>query len=180
MVPLYAGQPSRVTVDMPETDSLRVDEAAGVSQHFLHNALATIAGLVFDRPDLARDLLVDLSALLRHASRRRFEDVRLDAELRASEAYLRLQAARFGDRLSFRVDVPEPLRDVVVPRLGLQSVLDEVVGRALETSRDPVEVRIAASAGEDSHQPWITVWARGGELGEETRTVLAASDRSCA
>ena len=165
---------------MPESDLERLVELGGVSQHFLHNALATIAGLVFDRPDLARDLLVDLSAMLRHASRRRFEGVRLGAELRAAEAYLRLQAARFGDRLSFRVEVPEPLGDIVVPRLALQSVLDEVVGRALETSRDPVEVRIAASAGEGPHLPSITVSARGGNLGEETRTVLAGSDRRCA
>lgn len=100
--------------------------------HFLFNCLNTIVGLVETRPSEARRTLGQLSELLRVALRTPLEEtIPLREELRFAEAYLALEKARLGDRLSIEVDVEPEAIDVPVPAILLQPLVENAVRHGL-------------------------------------------------
>jgi two-component system, LytTR family, sensor kinase len=100
--------------------------------HFLFNALNTISSLVASQPKLARGMIEQLGDLLRLSleSGRR-QQVRLAEELEFLGHYLAIQKTRFGDSLHVIVDVSAPARDVLVPSLILQPLVENAVRHGL-------------------------------------------------
>lgn len=100
--------------------------------HFLFNALNTISSLVVSQPKLARGMIEQLGDLLRLSleSGRR-QQVRLGEELEFLGHYLAIQKARFGDSLHVVVDVPASARDIMVPGLILQPLVENAVRHGL-------------------------------------------------
>jgi two-component system LytT family sensor kinase len=76
---------------------------AQISPHFVYNALAAVASYIHSRPEEARELLTDFAEFTRYAFRRERPHVHLADELTYVEKYLRLEHARFGDRLRVRL-----------------------------------------------------------------------------
>lgn len=77
-----------------------------INPHFLFNALNGIAEEVPEHPAGALAMLRDLSAYLRHMlAGIRAPVVTLEAEVDALAAYLRIQQARFGERLRTRLEM---------------------------------------------------------------------------
>ena len=110
---------------------------APLAPHAFFNALATITSWIDGRPREARELLVDLGQVLRHAYRPS-PLATLEEELGCVASYLRLQEARFEGRLRARTtDLPDDLRSVIVPALAVVAVTEHVVDGALgEGARD--------------------------------------------
>jgi two-component system LytT family sensor kinase len=100
--------------------------------HFLFNALNTISSLVVSQPKLARGMIEQLGDLLRLSleSGRR-QQVRLSEELEFLGHYLAIQKTRFGDSLHVVVDVPASARDIMVPSLFLQPLVENAVRHGL-------------------------------------------------
>jgi two-component system, LytTR family, sensor kinase len=97
--------------------------------HFLFNALNTISATMYDDPEGADVMLSRLAELLRVSLRTtQTQEVPLAAELEVLDHYVALLQARFGDRLSLRIDVDPPdLRCVLVPSLILQPLVENAV-----------------------------------------------------
>ena len=72
---------------------------AQISPHFVYNSLAAIASFVRTDPERARELLLEFADFTRYAFRRGGEFTTLAEELSNVERYLRLEQARFGERL---------------------------------------------------------------------------------
>ena len=72
---------------------------AQISPHFIYNALTAVASFIHSRPEEARELLTEFSDFIRYAFARQRPYVTLADELQYVEKYLRLEQARFGDRL---------------------------------------------------------------------------------
>lgn len=100
--------------------------------HFLFNALNTISSLIANQPKLARGMIEQLGDLLRLSldSGRR-QQVRLGEELEFLGHYLAIQKTRFGDNLHVVIDVPAVARDVMVPSLILQPLVENAVRHGL-------------------------------------------------
>jgi two-component system LytT family sensor kinase len=100
--------------------------------HFLFNALNTISSLVVSQPKLARGMIEQLGDLLRLSleSGRR-QHVRLGEELEFLGHYLAIQKTRFGDSLHVVMDVPDSARDIMVPSLILQPLVENAVRHGL-------------------------------------------------
>jgi two-component system, LytTR family, sensor histidine kinase LytS len=79
------------------TQALEAGEAP-VSVHFVNNVLAAAASYIEVEPETARDVLADLGAFLSHRLRRR-PAVGLAEELEHVATYVRLEQARFPDRI---------------------------------------------------------------------------------
>ena len=80
---------------------------AQINPHFLFNALNAIAGLIQDQPELADETIEQLAQVFRYTLRKSENEwVRLDEEIEFVTAYLRVEQARFGERLQveFAVD----------------------------------------------------------------------------
>ena len=73
---------------------------AQISPHFIYNALAAVASFIHSRPEEARELLTEFAEFIRYAFARQRAYVTVADELRYVEKYLRLEQARFGERLT--------------------------------------------------------------------------------
>ena len=91
---------------------------AQISPHFIYNALAAVANSIHTRPEEARELLTEFAEFTRYAFRGNRSYVTLADELHYVEKYLRLEQARFGDRLDVRVSVAPEVLTAVVPVLS--------------------------------------------------------------
>ena len=99
------------------------EQARRLEQHFVYNALNTIAALIRTDPGRARELLFGFADLSRAADQPGDAPSTLGQELAAVRAYLKLEQARFGKRLRVRLEL-DPALDVVPvrPRLVLDAV----------------------------------------------------------
>jgi two-component system LytT family sensor kinase len=105
---------------------------AQISPHFIYNALAAIAGYIHSKPEDARELLTEFAEFTRYAFRGQRPYVTLADELHYVEKYLRLERARFGDRLQVRLQVAPEVLPAVVPVLSLQPLVENAVRHGVE------------------------------------------------
>ncbi len=105
---------------------------AQISPHFIYNALAAIASYIHTQPEEARELLTEFAEFTRYAFRSQRPYVTLADELSYVEKYLRLERARFGERLTVRVAVAPEVLQAVVPVLSLQPLVENAVRHGVE------------------------------------------------
>lgn len=135
---IVAAQEERLT--RAELDALR----ARISPHFIYNSLAAIASYIHSRPDAARALLAEFAEFTRYAFRGERTYVTIAEELHYVEKYLRLEQARFGDRLTVRVHVDPEVLQAVVPVLSLQPLVENAVKHGVEARAGKRTVEILA------------------------------------
>jgi two-component system LytT family sensor kinase len=115
---------------------------AQISPHFIYNALAAVANSIHTRPEEARELLTEFAEFTRYAFRGNRSYVTLADELHYVEKYLRLEKARFGDRLDVRVSVAPEVLTAVVPVLSMQPLVENAVRHGVEKAAGPCRVEI--------------------------------------
>ena len=109
-----------------------------LNPHFLFNTLNTIAMHVrTGDAGTSVQLIARLSELLRHMlDEGRAPEVPLRTEMEYIERYLEIEGARFSDRLRTVVDVPESLRDALVPHLLLQPLVENAIRHGIARRAD--------------------------------------------
>ncbi|WP_137862094.1 MULTISPECIES: histidine kinase [unclassified Sphingomonas] len=119
-----------------------------VNPHFLFNTLNSLSTLVMaDRRPAAERMIINLASFFRASLvGDPSEDVRLVEEIRLQRLYLEIEQARFPDRLRLAIDLPDDLRDALVPGLILQPLIENAVKYSVSRSRRPVTISIRASA----------------------------------
>ncbi len=105
---------------------------AQISPHFIYNALAAVSNSIHQSPEEARDLLTEFAEFIRYAFARERPYVTLADELRYCQQYLRLEQARWGPRLSVRVEVAPEVLHVAVPAFSLQPLVENSIRHGLE------------------------------------------------
>jgi len=106
--------------------------AGQLRPHFLFNALQAVSTLIHRDPAAADETLTKLSDLLRDVLRHRDSPyVRLGEEARYARTWLEIAKVRFADRLSFSVDVPADLHDLLVPLFILQPLVENALGHGI-------------------------------------------------
>ena len=73
----------------------------------------------------------------------------LDDELKVVRAYLDIERVRFGDRLRYSVDVVDGAGSVMVPRMALQTLVENSVKYAVSPRRDGASIHVCAAAADD-------------------------------
>ncbi|MFF3303721.1 sensor histidine kinase [Streptomyces sp. NPDC002908] len=119
---------SRTQLIEAEIKALR----AQISPHFIFNSLAAIASFVRTDPERARELLLEFADFIRYSFRRHGEFTTLADELHSIDQYLALVRARFGERLSVRLQVAPEVLPVALPFLCLQPLVENAVKHGLE------------------------------------------------
>ncbi len=118
---------------------------AQISPHFIYNALAAVASEIHADPEQARELLTEFAEFIRYAFQRERPYVTLAEELRYVEKYLRLERARFGERLDVKLEVAPEVLQAVLPVLSLQPLVENAVRHGVETSMGVRHVEIVAN-----------------------------------
>lgn len=122
---------------------------AQIEPHFLFNTLANVVSLIDSQPAKARLMLQDFIDYLRAslaASRAQHSSLGREADL--MRAFLRLIKIRMGDRLSYRLEIPDVLTDLPFPPMLLQPLIENAVKHGLEPAIEGGEVVIRATAQE--------------------------------
>ncbi len=114
---------------------------AQISPHFIYNALAAVAGEIHDRPEEARELLIDFAQFTRYLFRDGRSYVTLGEEIDHVERYLRLEQARFSE-LNVRIDVPPEARGSVVPAMSIQPLVENAVRHGVERRAGSGQVKV--------------------------------------
>ena len=117
---------------------------AQMNPHFLFNALTTIGYLIQTAPPRALDTLMRLTGLLRGVLRSEGEYTTLGRELEMIESYLEIERARFEQRLRVTIDVPSSLRNIRVPPLLLQPLVENAVKHGIAPRQVGGEVMVCA------------------------------------
>ncbi|MFG1477937.1 histidine kinase [Xanthobacter sp. V4C-4] len=113
--------------------------------HFLFNALNGLAEEVPEHPEAALAMLRDLTQYLRHLlAGVRTPVVPLAAEAEGLAAYLRIQQARFGDRVRASVDLDPAAAGRPISNLLLQPLVENAVEHGDRSTRLDVAVRLTA------------------------------------
>ncbi len=117
---------------------------AQISPHFIYNALAAVAGEIHTQPEEARELLTDFAEFTRYLFRDGRPYVTLGEELGHVERYLRLEQARFRDRLHVTIDVEPRATSVVVPVMSVQPLVENAVRHGVERRAGTGLVQVTA------------------------------------
>ncbi len=110
--------------------------------HFLYNSLNSINALILIQPDKAQEMIGKLSDFLRNSVKREArEQIPVAEELEYIEAYLSIEAVRFGDRLRV-VYKKKIIREAVIPPFLLQPILENAIKFGLYGRTGLVEILI--------------------------------------
>jgi arginine exporter protein ArgO len=118
-----------------------------VNPHFLFNALNSVSALVLERRNKeAEAMLLNLSAFLRSTLDADADGtIPLSEEIALQRSYLRIEEARFEDRMRVIVEIPEELGRASVPALILQPLVENSVRHGVDRSEATTTIRIVAS-----------------------------------
>ncbi|HET7864978.1 MAG TPA: histidine kinase [Burkholderiaceae bacterium] len=114
--------------------------------HMLFNTLANLRVLIGIDPPRAQAMLDRLIAFLRatfEASRERMHPLATEFERLAD--YLQLMAVRMGPRLQFTLELPATLRELPIPPLLLQPLVENAIKHGLEPQVAGGQVSVSAS-----------------------------------
>ena len=128
-----------------------------LNPHFLFNTLNSIRALILEDQHRAREMITRLAAFLRHTLTMSEHGLStVGEELDALRSYLAIEEARFEERLEVTWDIDERSKDVEVPTLILQPLVENAIRHGepdgkgvlavhVESLREGETVRLAVS-----------------------------------
>ncbi|MDJ0325241.1 histidine kinase [Cryobacterium sp. PH31-AA6] len=133
-------QSSRTLLMEAEVRALR----AQISPHFIYNSLNAIASFINTDPAKARDLVLEFADFTRYSFRRHGDFTTVAEELGCIEHYLKLERARFGDRLQVSLTIAPEVLSTVIPFLSLQPLVENAVRHGLDDKEGVGHIAITA------------------------------------
>ncbi len=122
-----------------------------INPHFLFNALESIRMHSFLKKEYETAHMVEMLAVMeRQNVDWGNDDVTVREEVGFVQAYLELQKYRFGDRMSFRIEVEDSCRMYLIPKLSLVTFVENACVHGIESKPAPgwVFVRVFLHQGD--------------------------------
>ncbi len=155
----------RLQASQSELKALR----AQINPHFLFNALNAIAGLIHKHPQRAEQTVERLAEVFRYTlSRSEQEWVRLESEMEFIAAYLEVERSRFGKRLLTNIDVEDETRNLWIPSMLVQTLVENAVKHGLSSVRGVGRIHIRTWLDSEADRLRIQVSDNGSGFGHST------------
>jgi two-component system LytT family sensor kinase len=135
----------KALVKESELNSLK----AQINPHFLFNSLNSISSLTMIEPAKAQEMIIKLSEFLRYATSNKEEKfTSLKDELNNINRYLDIEKVRFGKRLAFRQSVEDSCRQLKLPGLILQPLVENAVKYSVyeNTEESVIEIQCTCNS----------------------------------
>lgn len=125
---------------------------AQIKPHFLYNALNVIAVLCRIDSEKARELILDLSSYMQHSFdfKNLQKYISFDEELEFIKAYVRIEQARFKNRLDVKYEIDE-IEGLMLPPLLLQPLVENAIRHGIRNSEHGRKVIIRAKKMSDQY-----------------------------
>ena len=120
---------------------------AQIEPHFLFNTLSNVLSLLDTDPARGKSMLVDFIQYLRASlSKIRQQKATLGQEMEMIKAYLNIFKIRMGDRLQYRIELPEELKEKFFPPMLIQPLVENAIRHGLEPKIGGGEILISGEA----------------------------------
>ena len=137
-IPLKIWNASRIEIKLKEQQRLVLEARFDALQrqinpHFLFNTLNSIASLVRFRPEMAREMIVQLGNILRALLKDHDAYVPFREELTFTDDYLGIEVVRFGaEKLRVVKEIDPETLELLVPCMLLQPLIENGIKHGLE------------------------------------------------
>ena len=120
---------------------------AQIEPHFLFNTLSNVLSLLDTDSEKGKSMLVDFIQYLRASlSKIREQRATLGHEIEMIQAYLNIFKVRMGDRLQYKIDLPENLKTTTFPPMLIQPLVENAIKHGLEPKIDGGKIFIKGEA----------------------------------
>ncbi|WP_431296289.1 LytS/YhcK type 5TM receptor domain-containing protein [Rahnella sp. PAMC 25559] len=144
-----------------------------INPHFLFNALNAISSSIRARPDVARQLVINLSRYLRYNLELNDELIDLRKELHQVQDYIAIEQARFGSKLTVIYDIDDDI-SVKIPSLLIQPLVENAIVHGIQKCSGKGVVVI--SVKHHSNGVWVSVKDTGHGINQETIDRVARNE----
>jgi LytS/YehU family sensor histidine kinase len=114
---------------------------AQINPHFLFNSLNAATSLTLSDPQKARDMIINIADFFRFSllsEKKPFWT--LSDELEHALLYLEIERGRFADKLIVVSDLPIEMKDLMLPTLLLQPLVENAVKHGVYESSKPIHI----------------------------------------
>src|SRR5688572_26170423 len=117
--------------------------------HFLFNSLNSISALIVIKPEEARRMIQQLSDFLRGTIKKDDQQhVTLEEELKHLQLYLEIEKVRFGHRLKTEITKQDETKNLVLPTLLLQPLVENAIKFGLYDTIGEITIKIDAKVND--------------------------------
>ncbi len=117
-----------------------------INPHFLFNALNTLFGIIPREASGARRTVLNLADIFRYSLQTPEKLIQLSEELEIVRAYLEIEKLRLGSRLTVEMDIDEAAKEIEIPMLSVQPLVENAIKHGIAASEQDGWVRISAKA----------------------------------
>ncbi len=148
---------------------------AQINPHFLFNTLNIIQlTAMFEEADQTGKLIESLSVIFRYSLEHQ-DEISIEDEIFFVEQYLKIQQARFKERLTYSIKCGELCKSTLIPPLIIQPLVENSIIHGIEPKEEGGNVNISAYKVKD--EILITIEDSGiGIENEETDKILNCDD----
>jgi len=117
-----------------------------LNPHFIFNALNSIRALIKENPENAQTAVTYLSNILRYSLKKEhIETVSLADEILTVNDYLKLESIRFEERLKYKIDVDEASKQIEIPPMMIQTLVENGIKHGLSNREHGGEIHLSTS-----------------------------------
>lgn len=121
---------------------------AQLDPHFLFNTLHTLHALIGYDDQKAKSMLIKVTGLMRKTLDQRGKHlISLEEELEYTQNYLDIEQERFHDRLEVMLNIAEETKQIQVPALILQPLVENAFKHGISLLETKGEIQLSASLG---------------------------------
>lgn len=120
-----------------------------INPHFMFNALESIRMHSLLKGEEETAIMVDKLAIMERQNVEWGRDfVTIQKEIESIEAYLALQSYRFGDRLSYDIDIEKGCENYCIPKLTIVTFVENACVHGIESKSSPGWIFVRVFKGE--------------------------------
>jgi Putative regulator of cell autolysis len=113
-----------------------------IKPHFLYNTLNTVSLQIKCQDSKGAVLSIEKLSHFLRGIMSADKNITLSAECQIIDAYLGIQKARYGDNLSYEIDVSPDYKDYLIPALTLQPIVENAIIHGCEVKRGKSFIKI--------------------------------------
>jgi len=117
-----------------------------INPHFLFNSLNVLSGLINKSPSKAIQFIDEFSQIYRYVLETIEQKVsRLEKELEFARSYLFLQQIRYGQSLTYNIQLPAEFMAWLIPPLSLQVILENAIKHNIVNKEKPLHIELSVT-----------------------------------